>query len=53
MDFIPYLTGGRRGRVRQSIIRKIDWTGASFCVVGDAESGREEALENVEAWSRT
>lgn len=34
--------------VRQSIIRKIDWTDAGFQVVGDAENG-EDALEKVEA----
>ncbi len=33
--------------VRKSIIKKIDWAGAGFCVVGDAENG-EDALEKIE-----
>lgn len=34
--------------VRKSIIKKIDWENAGFCVVGDAENG-EDALEKLEA----
>lgn len=33
--------------VRKSIIKKIDWSSAGFCVVGDGENG-EDALEKIE-----
>ena len=48
MDLYRIILVDDEEEVRQSIIRKIDWTGAGFCVVGDAENG-EEALEKVEA----
>ncbi|MCI7607936.1 MAG: response regulator, partial [Enterocloster clostridioformis] len=48
MDLYRIILVDDEEEVRQSIIRKIDWRGAGFCVVGDAENG-EEALEKVEA----
>lgn len=48
MDLYRIILVDDEEEVRQSIIRKIDWTSAGFCVVGDAENG-QEALEKVEA----
>lgn len=48
MDLYRIILVDDEEEVRQSIIRKIDWKSAGFCVVGDAENG-QEALEKVEA----
>lgn len=47
MDLHRIILMDDKGEVRQSIIRKIDWTGVGFCVVRGAKSG-EGALEKVE-----
>ena len=52
MDLYRIILVDDEEEVRQSIIRKIDWTGAGFCVVGDAENG-EEAWRKWRHWSRT
>ena len=48
MDLYRIILVDDEEEVRQSIIRKINWTEAGFKVVGDAENG-EDALEKVEA----
>lgn len=48
MDLYRIILVDDEEEVRQSIIRKINWTEAGFEVVGDAENG-EDALEKVEA----
>ena len=51
MDLYRIILVDDEEEVRQSIIRKINWTEAGFKVVGDAENG-EDALEKVEALER-
>ena len=48
MDLYRIILVDDEEEVRQSIIRKINWTEAGFQVVGDAENG-EDAMEKVEA----
>ena len=50
MDLYRIILVDDEEEVRQSIIRKINWTDAGFQVVGDAENG-QDALEKVEAQS--
>lgn len=52
MDLYRIILVDDEEEVRQSIIRKIDWTGAGFCVVGDAENGRKP-WRKWRPWSRT
>ena len=48
MDLYRIILVDDEEEVRKSIIKKIDWNSAGFCVVGDAENG-EDALEKIEA----
>lgn len=48
MDLYRIILVDDEEEVRKSIIKKIDWKSAGFCVVGDAENGKE-ALEKIEA----
>lgn len=48
MDLYRIILVDDEEEVRKSIIKKIDWSSAGFCVVGDAENG-EDALEKIES----
>lgn len=47
MDLYRIILVDDEEEVRQSIIRKIDWTAAGFIVAGDAENG-QDALEKID-----